>query len=133
MARVACSNRADNRSVSLSSVSGWTKINAWRQCASIADSATSSTRSDGRNCGFLTRRACRRQCRAASKEQVKLAKEMWSGLPVEFRLDDYRNVSGSYDAVVSIGMAEHIGYKNHRTMMEVIHRSLKMASFTTSF
>jgi cyclopropane-fatty-acyl-phospholipid synthase len=60
-----------------------------------------------------------------SKEQVKLAQEMWSGLPVEFRLDDYRNVSGTYDAVVSIGMAEHIGYKNHRTMMKVIHRSLK--------
>ncbi len=62
---------------------------------------------------------------SVSKEQVKLAQEMWSGLDVEFRLDDYRNVSGTYDAVVSIGMAEHIGYKNHRTMMKVIHRSLK--------
>lgn len=62
---------------------------------------------------------------SVSKEQVSLAKELWKGLPVEFRLDDYRSVQGSFDAVVSIGMAEHIGYKNHRTMMEVIHRSLK--------
>jgi cyclopropane-fatty-acyl-phospholipid synthase len=62
---------------------------------------------------------------SVSREQVQLAKEMWSGLPVEFHLDDYRNVTGTYDAVVSIGMAEHIGFKNHRTMMKVIHRSLK--------
>jgi len=61
---------------------------------------------------------------SVSKEQVKLAREMWKGLPVEFTLGDYRDVSGTYDAVVSIGMAEHIGYKNHRTMMKVIHRSL---------
>ena len=62
---------------------------------------------------------------SVSKEQVKLAKEMWKGLPVDYHLGDYRDVKGQYDAVVSIGMAEHIGYKNHRTMMKVIHRSLK--------
>jgi cyclopropane-fatty-acyl-phospholipid synthase len=62
---------------------------------------------------------------SVSKEQVALAKEMWKGLSVEFILGDYRDMTGSYDAVVSIGMAEHIGYKNHRTMMEVIHRCLK--------
>ena len=60
-----------------------------------------------------------------SKEQIKLAQEKWRGLKVEYILGDYRDARGVYDAVVSIGMAEHIGYKNHRTMMEVIHRSLK--------
>lgn len=62
---------------------------------------------------------------SVSREQVALARELWKGLPVEFILGDYREVTGVYDAVVSIGMAEHIGYKNHRTMMEVIHRSLR--------
>lgn len=61
---------------------------------------------------------------SVSKEQVSWATKRWRGLPVEFRLGDYREVAGTYDAVVSIGMAEHIGYKNHRTMMKVVHRSL---------
>lgn len=46
-------------------------------------------------------------------------------LPVEIRLCDYREATGTYDAVVSIGMMEHVGWKNHRTLMEVVHRSLK--------
>ena len=71
------------------------------------------------------RYGCKVRGVSVSKEQVKWAKENWKGLDVEFTLGDYRDVSGTYDAVVSIGMAEHIGYKNHRTMMKVIHRSLK--------
>lgn len=47
-----------------------------------------------------------------------------AGLPVEIRLSDYRQVQGRFDAVVSIGMLEHVGWKNHRTFMEVVHRSL---------
>jgi cyclopropane-fatty-acyl-phospholipid synthase len=62
---------------------------------------------------------------SVAKEQIAFAKQKWKHLPVEFRLGDYRSITGKYDAVVSIGMAEHIGYKNHRTMMEVIHRSMK--------
>src|SRR5207302_10548506 len=45
-------------------------------------------------------------------------------LPVELRVQDYREVEGRFDAVVSIGMLEHVGWKNHRTFMEVVHRSL---------
>lgn len=60
-----------------------------------------------------------------SKEQVALGTEMCAGLPVEIRLQDYRDVSGTYDRVVSIGLMEHVGYKNYRTFMEVIHRTLK--------
>ena len=71
------------------------------------------------------RYGCKVRGVSVSKEQVKWAKENWKGLDVDFTLGDYRDVSGTYDAVVSIGMAEHIGYKNHRTMMKVIHRSLK--------
>jgi cyclopropane-fatty-acyl-phospholipid synthase len=60
-----------------------------------------------------------------SKEQVALGMELCKGLPVELRLQDYREVQGSYDAVISIGVMEHVGYKNYRTYMEVVDRCLK--------
>ncbi len=60
-----------------------------------------------------------------SKEQVALGMEMCRGLPVELRLQDYREVQGTYDAVISIGVMEHVGYKNYATYMEVVDRCLK--------
>jgi cyclopropane-fatty-acyl-phospholipid synthase len=60
-----------------------------------------------------------------SKEQVQLGRELCQGLPVELRLQDYREVNGTYDAVISIGILEHVGYKNYRTYMEIVHRCLK--------
>ena len=60
-----------------------------------------------------------------SKQQVKLGRELCKGLPVELRLQDYREVDGTYDAVISIGILEHVGYKNYRTYMEVVNRCLK--------
>ncbi len=59
-----------------------------------------------------------------SREQAELATRRCRGLPVEIRLADYRTVSGCYDAVVSLGMLEHVGPKNYRTYMEVIRRCL---------
>ncbi|MDZ7288423.1 MAG: cyclopropane fatty acyl phospholipid synthase [candidate division KSB1 bacterium] len=60
-----------------------------------------------------------------SKEQVELGNKLYHGLPVELKLEDYRNVSGKYDRVISIGIMEHVGYKNYRTYMEVVDRTLK--------
>lgn len=60
-----------------------------------------------------------------SKEQVELGNQLCRGLPVELRLQDYREVSGQYDRVISIGVLEHVGYKNYRTYMEVVDRTLK--------
>jgi len=60
-----------------------------------------------------------------SKEQINLARELCKGLPVEFRLQDYREAEGKYDRVVSIGILEHIGYKNYSTYMKVTERCLK--------
>ena len=60
-----------------------------------------------------------------SKEQVALGMELCKGLPVELRLQDYREVQGKYDAVISIGVMEHVGYKNYRTYMQVADRCLK--------
>jgi len=60
-----------------------------------------------------------------SAEQVELGMKLSRGLPVELLLQDYRDVEGEYDRVISIGVMEHVGYKNYRTYMEVVNRTLK--------
>lgn len=65
-----------------------------------------------------------------SKEQKELADKLVAekGLSdrIEIRLQDYREVNdGPYDAIISIGMFEHVGHKNYRTYMEVARRVLK--------
>ncbi len=50
-----------------------------------------------------------------STEQAKLAKENCAGLPVDIRVQDYRTLDGKFDRIVSIGMFEHVGYKNYQT------------------
>ncbi len=60
-----------------------------------------------------------------SKNQYEYAKERYKDLPVEFKLADYRTAEGQYDRVISIGIMEHVGYKNYRTYMEVVKRTLK--------
>lgn len=60
-----------------------------------------------------------------SKEQAQLARESCKGLPVEIRLQDYRDLHETFDHIVSIGMFEHVGVKNYKTYMRVAHRNLK--------
>ena len=64
-----------------------------------------------------------------SARQVELGQELCQGLPVELRLQDYREVEGQYDRVISIGVMEHVGYKNYRTYMEVVDRTLKPGGY----
>lgn len=59
-----------------------------------------------------------------SKEQVELGRELCDGLPVEFRLMDYRDLDEKFDRIVSIGMIEHVGYKNYRSFFRVTNKSL---------
>jgi cyclopropane-fatty-acyl-phospholipid synthase len=60
-----------------------------------------------------------------SREQVSLAGERCRGLPVEIRFQDYRDLDENFDRIVSIGMFEHVGYKNYRTFMAVVDRCLR--------
>ncbi len=60
-----------------------------------------------------------------SRDQVRLGNEVCSNLPVELRLQDYRTIDGTYDRVVSIGLLEHVGYKNYGEYMNVVDRTLK--------
>jgi cyclopropane-fatty-acyl-phospholipid synthase len=60
-----------------------------------------------------------------SKEQQKLARERCAGLPVSIELLDYRDLNEKFDKVVSVGMFEHVGPKNHATYFDTVHRTLK--------
>lgn len=60
-----------------------------------------------------------------SKEQAELGRVLCKGLPVDIQLKDYRDVEGEFDAIVSIGMFEHVGHKNYRTYMKKAHSLLK--------
>ena len=59
-----------------------------------------------------------------SREQARLARERCHGLPVEIRVQDYRDVDERFDRVYSIGMFEHVGSRNYPTYMRVVRRCL---------
>ncbi len=60
-----------------------------------------------------------------SREQAAWCNERFAHLPLEFRLQDYRNLDDRFDRIASIGMFEHVGRKNHAVYMEVASRCLK--------
>ena len=60
-----------------------------------------------------------------SQEQADFATELCKGLPVEIRVQDYRELDEKFDRVFSIGMFEHVGVKNYRTYFEVNRRCLR--------
>lgn len=59
-----------------------------------------------------------------SREQAALAAVRCEGLPVDIQIRDYREATGRYDRIVSIGMMEHIGVRNYRAYMQVIERCM---------
>jgi cyclopropane-fatty-acyl-phospholipid synthase len=59
-----------------------------------------------------------------SKEQVNLGRALCKGLPVEIRMQDYREVNEKFDRIVSVGMIEHVGYKNYREYFQVAEKNL---------
>jgi cyclopropane-fatty-acyl-phospholipid synthase len=60
-----------------------------------------------------------------SQEQAVYARELCLDLPVEIRLQDYRELDEPFDAILSTGMFEHVGGKNYRTWFEVARRCLR--------
>ena len=59
-----------------------------------------------------------------SQEQFAYGQRWSRGLDVEIQLRDYREVTERFDRVVSVGMVEHVGYRNYRTYMRAAVRSL---------
>ena len=68
-----------------------------------------------------------------SKEQVEYATNNSLGLKVKIKLMDYRDLNNEsfteegnlFDRVVSVGMFEHVGYKNYSTFMQTVQKLLK--------
>lgn len=64
-------------------------------------------------------------------EQMQYAAKICRDLPVHLKVCDYRDVQQynptgkRFDKVVSIGMCEHVGYKNYRTFLRIAHDNLK--------
>lgn len=71
---------------------------------------------------------CRVRAFNISGEQIawarRRARELGLEGSVEFVLDDYRNITGTYDVFASIGMLEHVGTDHYRDLGEVIRRSI---------
>lgn len=64
-----------------------------------------------------------------SSEQIAYAREYTAGWPVDIIESDYRDLpklydEGHFDKVVIIGMIEHVGYKNYRSLFRIVHRLL---------
>jgi cyclopropane-fatty-acyl-phospholipid synthase len=63
-----------------------------------------------------------------SHEQIAYAREQAAragvGDRVEFIEDDYRNITGTYDCFMSVGMLEHVGVDNYRALGALIDRCL---------
>ncbi len=71
---------------------------------------------------------CRVRAFNISEEQIawarRRARELGLEGRVEFVLDDYRNITGVYDAFVSIGMLEHVGKDHYGDLRDVIRRTV---------
>ena len=61
-----------------------------------------------------------------SHEQATYASALCEGLPVEIRLQDYRDLDEPFDAAFSLGMFEHVGVHNYRAYFEVASRVLPL-------
>jgi len=59
-----------------------------------------------------------------SQRQAEYARELCAGLPIEIRLQDYRDVHERFDRIASVGMFEHVGAKNYARFFDVARRCL---------
>lgn len=56
--------------------------------------------------------------------QVAVARQRCAGLPVTIEQRDYRELTGTFDRIVSVGMMEHVGPKNLATFFATCDRLL---------
>jgi cyclopropane-fatty-acyl-phospholipid synthase len=60
-----------------------------------------------------------------SEDQYTFGKAFCANLPIEIRLADYRELDEIFDHIVSIGMFEHVGYKNYNEFIIIVRRCLQ--------
>jgi cyclopropane-fatty-acyl-phospholipid synthase len=59
-----------------------------------------------------------------SDEQIRYARTLCDGLPVEVRKCDYRDVAGEFNKIAVIAMLTHVGPKNYQTFMTTMSSCL---------
>ena len=60
-----------------------------------------------------------------SDRQMEYARQFCLGLPVTIVKSDYRDFDGTgFDKALVCGMIEHVGYRNYRHLMQVVHDRL---------
>lgn len=59
-----------------------------------------------------------------SQQQADYAKNYCRDLPIDIRLQDYRDINEKFDRIVSVGMFEHVGHINYLTFMKTAHHHL---------
>ena len=59
-----------------------------------------------------------------SRQQCEFARHRCAGLPVRIEFQDYRELGGSFDKIVSVGMFEHVGPKNYPIYFDTVRRVL---------
>ncbi len=83
--------------------------------------------------GFARYAAGTRHCRVTgvslSSEQIGYARRYTAGLDVDIIKCDYRDLptrfgQAAFDKVLICGMIEHVGYRNYRRLMEIVHHVL---------
>ncbi len=60
-----------------------------------------------------------------SRNQAEAAIRRNNGLPVKILLQDYRSLGGRFDRIYSLGMFEHVGFRNYRTYFATVRRLLQ--------
>jgi len=55
---------------------------------------------------------------------VEVATQQTRGLPIEIRQMEYRDLTGTFDRIVSVGMMEHVGPRNLKSFFDVCDRLL---------
>jgi len=59
-----------------------------------------------------------------SRSQQTAATELCRDMPIDIRLQDYRDIDETFDRILSVGMFEHVGNKNYQTYMQAVRRCL---------
>lgn len=59
-----------------------------------------------------------------SKNQAATAARRSVGLPIKILLQDYRSLTGKFDRIYSLGMFEHVGFRNYHTYFDTARRLL---------
>jgi cyclopropane-fatty-acyl-phospholipid synthase len=67
-----------------------------------------------------THHGCRVTSINIADEQLRFARELCAGLPVEVCKCDYREVTGSYTKIAVLAMLTHVGPKNYRRFMSIM-------------